>query len=179
MEKLSMTKKHYVNNKDLYEAIVAYKDLLKEKPDARIPSYIGECIMKICERLSTNRNFIGYSFRDEMVSDGIENCVYAVPLFNPEKTNNPFAYFTQIAWNAFLRRIMKEKKEQYIKHKNMQNAMMDTGYDDMSYGDSGGHIHVRNNDISNEIIGSFENSKLLTKAKKKDKIGIEKFAETN
>lgn len=168
-----MAKKHYVNNKDFLDAVVAYKELLKEKPDSRVPHYVGECIMKICERLSTNRNFIGYSFRDEMISDGIENCISAVHLFNPEKTNNPFAYFTQIAWNAFLRRIMKEKKEQYIKHKNMQNTFMDI--DSMSYGDSGGQIHARNNDISNDIIGNFENSK-LTKLKKKDKIGIEKFA---
>lgn len=168
-----MAKKHYVNNKDFLDAVVAYKELLKEKSDARVPHYVGECIMKICERLSTNRNFIGYSFRDEMISDGIENCIASVHLFNPEKTNNPFAYFTQIAWNAFLRRIMKEKKEQYIKHKNMQNTFMDI--DSMSYGDSGGQIHARNNDISNDIIGNFENSK-LTKLKKKDKIGIEKFA---
>jgi hypothetical protein len=167
-------KKHYVNNKDFYEAITAYQAVLIKTPNARIPNYIGECIMKICGRLSTNRNFIGYSFRDEMVADGIENCIYAVPLFNPEKTNNPFAYFTQIAWNAFLRRIAKEKKEQYIKHKNMQNSFLDSAGDDMSYGDSGGQIHVRNNDISNEIIGSFENK--LTKGKKSVKVGIEKFA---
>lgn len=168
-----MVKKHYVNNKDFFDAVVTYKELLKEKPDARVPQYIGECIMKICGRLSTNRNFIGYSYRDEMISDGIENCISAVNLFNPERTNNPFAYFTQIAWNAFIRRILKEKKQQYIKHKNMQNTL--NIIDSMSYGDSGGQIHVRNNDISNSIIGSFENSK-LTKLKKKDKIGIEKFA---
>ena len=66
-------KKHYVNNKDFYEAIIAYKVVRVENPTARIPNYIGECIMKICERLSRNRNFIGYSFRDEMVADGIEN----------------------------------------------------------------------------------------------------------
>ena len=97
-------KKHYVNNKDFYEAIIAYKAVLVENPSARIPNYIGECIMKICERLSTNRNFIGYSFRDEMVADGIENCIYAVPLFNPEKTSNPFGYFTQIAWSRRISR---------------------------------------------------------------------------
>lgn len=167
-------KKHYVNNKDLYEAVIAYKQKLVEEPDARVPNYIGECIMRICERLSTTRNFIGYSFRDEMIADAIENCIYAVPLFKPEKTNNPFAYFTQIAWNAFLRRIAKEKKEQYIKHKNMQNAFINGALDDMNYGDSGGQIHIRNNDISNDIIGNFENK--LTKGKKSVKVGIEKFA---
>lgn len=167
-------KKHYVNNKDFYDAIVAYQAKLKENPSTRIPNYIGECIMKICERLSMKPNFIGYPARDEMIADGIENCICAVHLFNPEKSTNPFAYFTQIAWNAFLRRIAKEKKEQYIKHKNMQNAFLDNTLDEMSYGDTGGQIHVRNNEISNEIIGNFENK--LTKSKKNVKVGIEKFA---
>jgi len=167
--------KHYVNNKDFYEAIIAYKNKLNESPDARIPNYIGECIMKICERLSTRPNFIGFSFRDEMISDAIENCVYAVPLFNPEKTNNPFAYFTQIAWNAFLRRIAKEKKEQYTKYKNMENSYLDGYLDDATYGDSGGLIHSKNNDKANEIISNFE--KKLTKPKKHVKVGLEKFVE--
>lgn len=167
-------KKHYVNNKDFYEAIITYQKKLAEKPNSSIPNYIGVCIMEICNRLSTNRNFIGYPFRDEMIADGIENCIYAVPLFNSEKTNNPFAYFTQIAWNAFLRRIAKEKKEMYIKHKNMQNAFLDDFAGNMSYGDSGGQIHSRNNDISNDIINNFESK--LTKSKKNVKVGIEKFA---
>jgi len=168
-------KKHYVNNKDFYEAIIAYKEKLKEKPDARVPNYIGECILKICERLSTNRNFIGYSFRDEMIADGVENCISAVTLFKPEKTNNPFAYFTQIAWNAFLRRIAREKKEQYVKYKYLQTHYNDGLTIDPTYGDSGGIIQVKNNDVANDIIVNFE--KKLTKNKKNVKMGVEKFTE--
>lgn len=167
--------KHYVNNKDFYEAIIAYREVLKGDPQARVPNYIGECILKICNRLSTNGNFIGYSFRDEMIADGIENCIYAVPLFNPEKTNNPFAYFTQIAWNAFLRRIAREKKEQYVKYKNMQNFVISGTLNDLTYGEGGGAIHVKNNEVANEIIDSFE--KRMTKNKKKPKVGVEKFVE--
>lgn len=166
-------KRHYVNNKDFYDAIVAYKMKLKEKPDARVPNYIGECILAICNKLSTKPNFIGYSFRDEMIADAIENCIASVDGFDPEKSNNPFAYFTQIAWNAFIRRISKEKKQQYIKHKNMQNSFVVGELEDHSYGDSGSLIHVKGNQISDEIIDNFE--KKLTKSKKISIVGIEKF----
>jgi DNA-directed RNA polymerase specialized sigma24 family protein len=169
-------KRHYVNNRDFYEAIVAYREKLKEDPDARIPEYLGVCIFKICERLSTRPNFAGYSYRDEMVSDGIENCVKAVRLFDPARTNNPFAYFTQIAWNAFIRRISSEKREQYIKHKNIQHTYLSGEMDDMQHGDTGASFQMKNNDLSNEIIHSFESK--LTKNKKQDKVsGVEKFLE--
>lgn len=169
-------KRHYVNNKDFYQAIVDYRAKVEKEPDARIPEYIGVCIFKICERLSTKPNFVGYSFRDEMISDGIENCIKAVLLFDPNRTNNPFAYFTQIAWNAFIRRISNEKREQYIKHKNVQYSYLSGEMDDSSYGDTGGGMQIKNNDLSNDIIANFENK--LTKSKKKDKMaGIEKFVE--
>lgn len=170
------TKRHYVNNKDFYQSIIDYRVKLQSNPEARIPEYIGLCIRNICERLSTKPNFVGYSFRDEMVSDGIENCIRAVHLFDPNKTSNPFAYFTQIAWNAFIRRINQEKKEQYVKHKNVQHMYLVGEMEDMSYGDTGGSMQLKSNDPSNEIISSFENK--LTKQKKQDKVtGVEKFIE--
>jgi hypothetical protein len=170
------TKRHYVNNRDFYEAIISYREKLKEDPSARIPEYIGVCIFKICERLSTKPNFVGYSFRDEMVSDGIENCIRSVHLFDPARTNNPFAYFTQIAWNAFIRRIGSEKKEQYVKHKNMINGMLNSELDDESFSTIAGSKST-NNEITNNIIEDFE--KKLTKGKKQDKVfGVEKFMES-
>lgn len=170
------SKRHYVNNKDFYQSIIDYRAKLESEPGARIPEYIGVCIFKICERLSTKPNFSGYSFRDEMVSDGIENCVKAVLLFDPNKTSNPFAYFTQIAWNAFIRRISNEKREQYIKHKNVQHSYLSGEMDEMAYGDTGGGMQIKSNDLSNDIISNFENK--LTKSKKKDKVaGVEKFVE--
>jgi hypothetical protein len=166
-------KRHYVNNKDFYEAIVVYKNKLKEDPNARVPNYIGECILAICNKLSTKPNFIGYSFRDEMIADGIENCIVSVHGFDPDKSNNPFAYFTQIAWNAFIRRITKEKKQQYIKHKNMQNSFVSGELDEHNYGDGNSLIHTKSNQLSDEIIDSFE--KKLTKTKRTGIVGIEKF----
>jgi hypothetical protein len=119
-----MTKapKHYVNNADFLAALIEYKKAcdqakLNGKQDPQIPNYIGECFLKIADHLSRKPNFISYSFRDEMISDGIENCLMYFRNFDPEKSKNPFAYFTQIIYYAFLRRIMKEKKQLYVKYK--------------------------------------------------------------
>ena len=100
-----MSTKHYVNNGDLYRAMVEYKNKYNQNSNITIPDYVGVCIIQICTRLSSKPNFSGYSYKDEMISDGIENCLAAVNSFNPEKSKNPFAYFTQIAWNAFIRQI--------------------------------------------------------------------------
>ena len=87
-----------------------------------ISEYLGECFMKIAQRLSFRPNFINYAFKDDMISDGIENCIQYIKNFNPEKSSNPFAYFTQIIYYAFIRRIQKEKKQLYIKYKTMQST---------------------------------------------------------
>jgi DNA-directed RNA polymerase specialized sigma24 family protein len=117
-------KQHYVNNEQFLIVMRDYREnYLKSKDDEttppQIPDYAGECFLKIAERLSHRPNFINYAFREEMVSDGIENCVMYASNFNPEKSTNPFAYFTQIIYYAFLRRIEKEKKQLYIKYKTM------------------------------------------------------------
>ena len=117
-------KQHYVDNVKFLEIMSEYREsYLKAKDDdeitPQIPDYAGECFLKIAERLSHRPNFINYAFREEMVSDGIENCVMYASNFNPEKSTNPFAYFTQIIYYAFLRRIEKEKKQLYIKYKTM------------------------------------------------------------
>jgi len=117
-------KQHYVKNEQFLIVMRDYREnYLKSKDDEttppQIPDYAGECFLKIAERLSHRPNFINYAFREEMVSDGIENCVMYASNFNPEKSTNPFAYFTQIIYYAFLRRIEKEKKQLYIKYKTM------------------------------------------------------------
>lgn len=126
-------KEHYVNNKEFLAAMVEYKEKCN-KAEARnrkqppVTNYIGECFLKIANHLSYRPNFINYTFRDDMISDGIENCLQYLGNFNPEKSNNPFAYFTQIIYYAFVRRIQKEKKQTTIKHK----LIMDANYDDMT-----------------------------------------------
>ncbi len=118
-------KQHYVNNEKFLEVMSDYREKYLQAKDNDtelpiIPDYAGECFLKIAERLSHRPNFINYAFREEMVSDGIENSVMYASNFNPEKSANPFAYFTQIIYFAFLRRIEKEKKQLYIKYKTME-----------------------------------------------------------
>jgi len=119
-----MASKHYVNNAKFLEEIKKYRTeylITKDKGEESplLPEYIGECFMLIAERLSHRPNFMNYAFREDMISDGIENCLQYVNNFDPEKSQNPFAYFTQIIYYAFLRRIQKEKKQLYIKYKTI------------------------------------------------------------
>ena len=123
---------HYVNNKELLEALIVYREkvaIAKEKdlPKPRITNYLGSCFLKIATHLSYKPNFVNYMFRDDMISDGIENCVQYIHNFDPEKSRNPFAYFTQIIHYAFLRRIQKEKKQLDIKTKIIERS----GYDEV------------------------------------------------
>ena len=117
---------HYVNNADFLVAIKEYRKLYLESleknlPKPQVSNYIGECILKIATHLSYKPNFINYSYKDDMILDGIENCIQYIHNFNPDKSSNPFAYFTQIIYYAFLRRIAKEKKQAYIKGKLIQD----------------------------------------------------------
>ena len=123
---------HYVNNKELLEALIVYREkvaIAKEKdlPKPRITNYLGSCFLKIATHLSYKPNFVNYMFRDDMISDGIENCVQYIHNFDPEKSRNPFAYFTQIIHYAFLRRIQKEKKQLDIKNKIIEK----TGFEEV------------------------------------------------
>jgi len=131
---MARTKKipiHYVNNKEFLAAIVERQDKIKEMEASgdeppRITNYLGECILKIANHLSYRPNFINYTYREEMISDGIENCLQYIDKFNPEKSTNPFAYFTQIIYYAFVRRIQKEKKQQAIKEKLLKESNIES-----------------------------------------------------
>jgi hypothetical protein len=118
---------HYVDNKKFLAAIIERKELMAESEAAgdgppQITNYLGECILKIANHLSYRPNFINYTYREEMISDGIENCLQYIDRFDPAKSSNPFAYFTQIIYYAFVRRITKEKKQQMIKEKLLKQS---------------------------------------------------------
>ena len=120
----------YVNNKERLQALIVYREKVahakeNDLPKPRITNYLGECFLKIATHLSYKPNFVNYMFRDDMISDGIENCVQYIHNFDPEKSRNPFAYFTQIIHYAFLRRIQKEKKQLDIKTKIIERSGFD------------------------------------------------------
>ena len=134
--KKAKEKPHYVDNKKFLEAMIEYRDRCekaknknRKKPD--VTNYIGECFLKIANHLSYRPNFINYTFRDDMISDGIENCLQYMDNFNPDKSKNPFAYFTQIIYYAFIRRIQKEKKQIQIKSKLIANTGVENMMDQL------------------------------------------------
>tara|TARA_B100000424_G_scaffold114759_2_gene86509 strand:+ start:3187 stop:3747 length:561 start_codon:yes stop_codon:yes gene_type:complete len=161
-------KEHYVNNKEFLAAMVDFRNNVQlaekngdERP--RVTPYIGECLMKIAVHLSHKPNFINYTFKEEMISDGIENCLQYIDNFNPEKSQNPFAYFTQIIYYAFLRRIQKEKKHLYTKYK-LTDEVSVMGLDRASQDhDTDTYVNSKTSEWSREhvdvFIESFEESK--------------------
>ena len=123
-------KQHYVDNQEFLAAIIKYKEQVRiaeerGKPKPRVNNYIGGCFLKIANHLSFRPNFINYMYKEDMVCDGIENCIQYIDNFDPSKSKNPFAYFTQIVYYAFLRRIAKEKRQMDIKDKILEKS----GYD--------------------------------------------------
>ena len=139
--KKAKEKPHYVDNKKFLEAMIEYRDRCekaknrnRKKPE--VTNYIGECFLKIANHLSYRPNFINYTFRDDMISDGIENCLQYMDNFNPDKSNNPFAYFTQIIYYAFIRRIQKEKKQIQIKSKLIANTGVENMMDQLQGDDA-------------------------------------------
>jgi hypothetical protein len=170
MNKKDPTKKqknvHYVNNKEFHEALVQYRNCVrraaeKEIPDIKdedlknwrspdkpkIPNYLGDCFLKISTHLSYRPNFVNYMYRDDMISDGVENCVQYILNFDIERTN-PFAYFTQIVYYAFLRRIGREKKQVEIKEKILERSSFDEvfagdDYYSTDYNSIKDNIHIK------------------------------------
>ena len=134
--KKAKEKPHYVDNKKFLEAMIEHRDKCEKaekrgRKNPEVTNYIGECFLKIANHLSYRPNFINYTFRDDMISDGIENCLQYMNNFNPEKSKNPFAYFTQIIYYAFIRRIQKEKKQIQIKSKLIANAGVENMMDQL------------------------------------------------
>jgi hypothetical protein len=121
-------KNHYVNNEEFLVEMTEYRNKYLEhqasngalgKP--RLSESIALSFIKIAQNLSNKTNFRNYTYKDEMILDGIENCVAYAHNFNPEKSKNPFSYFTQIIYYAFIRRIQKENKQTDIKRSLIRN----------------------------------------------------------
>lgn len=160
---------HYVNNAEMLESIKQYKaDLQKARDNGteepRIPEYLGECVLKIATRLSHKHNFINYSYRDDMILDGIENCIQYMDSFDPNKSSNPFSYFTQVIYFAFLRRIAKEKKQSYIKSKLIQEMPFES-FELQGHDEDGDFVNAYNAFV--QANSNFDDSFIKKKEKKK------------
>ena len=153
---------HYVDNKEFLQHMIEFKEATTAardngESDPRIPDAIGEIFVKIASHLSFKSNFINYAFREDMIADGVENCIQYVHNFDPAKSKNPFAYFTQIIYYAFLRRIQKEKKQLYVRYKSLENSHLDNmSEDDQAAVSSIGITKLYDN--MSEFIESYEES---------------------
>ena len=158
-----MGKNDYVDNKKFYKEMIEYKELVEESGELPpVPEYIASCFLEIANGLSFRPNFINYTYKEEMILDGVENCLRYCLNFDGEKSKNPFSYFTQIIYYAFLRRIEKEKKQSYIKNKltshyeNIVDPSIKVYYDD-------------------DLINDFERKIEERKQLRNTEIGLEKF----
>jgi DNA-directed RNA polymerase specialized sigma24 family protein len=171
---------HYVNNEQFLQEMVAYRKLVDEAIEQknerpRVPEYIGTCLFKIATHLARKPNFANYTFKEDMVSDGVENCLLYIDNFNPEKSKNPFAYFTQIIYYAFLRRIQKEKKHLYIKYKCMENevinSLIENNGEEMITSQMQGIMHESYSDhFIRDFITTFEDTKRKKTTARKNKV---------
>lgn len=185
----SKRKLHYVNNpeflKEMKLHIAAVKKAKKAgNPSPQVSNYIGECIVSIANKLANKPNFVNYPFREEMISDGIENSLQYLNNFNPKKSSNPFAYFTQIIYFAFVRRIQREKKHLATKYRIIEESLIDLSQEDginssqkygSDYADANMHEFLQNFEKSQE-----EKKRKIKTSKKKSakKVGFEKIIET-
>tara|TARA_B100000953_G_C17974044_1_gene407002 strand:- start:272 stop:892 length:621 start_codon:yes stop_codon:yes gene_type:complete len=184
---------HYINNKEFLKSLIEYQaDIERCKKEGKnkpyVTDYIAMCFLQIAQRLSYRPNFINYTYKDDMISDGLENCLAYMHNFNTEKSKNPFAYFTQIIYYAFLRRIQKEKKQQYIKYKvyTDQKTIIEEEHEKLSNdfinekGSADFHIHIK------EFIDEMErkekekkHKRELKKAEREGKTKKNQIPETN
>jgi len=195
-KRISKTSEHYIDNAKFLAEIIKYRQEVAEAEDndeqrPQIPEYIGECFWKIATRLSYRENFINYSFKDEMILDGIENCIVYFHNYDPDIGKNPFAYFTTIAYNAFVRRINTEEKNRYIIYKNFQHNIIhgmpvngldgtvESFHDHHSLFDAGEGKYLINDDLYdniNDFMGNFERKEEEKKERMKNaKKGLQKF----
>ena len=179
--------RNYVNNTKLYEAFVEWHAQRKKaaeegKEEPQPPKYISECILLIPKRLINKRNFSGYSFKEEMVDDAIENIIRYYRNFDPTKSKNPFAYFTRIAYNAFIRRIISERQHAYTKYKLIQNSdilnILSTQEHDECNDYHISFIEMMKANLSSDLENYFEGKNILKKKIKSSK-SIEDLLEKN
>jgi hypothetical protein len=169
----STRKQHYVNNpeflKEMKVHIAAVRKAKKSgEPEPKVSDYIGECIVSIANKLANKPNFVNYPFREEMISDGIENSLQYLNNFNPRKSSNPFAYFTQIIYFAFVRRIQKEKKHLYTKYRVIEESLSEMAGDSDGINSTGKYGSDYADLNMHEFVQSFERTQEEKKRKVKD-----------
>lgn len=185
----SKRKLHYVNNPEFLKHMKIHIAAVKKAnkagdPSPKVSDYIGECIVSIANKLANKPNFVNYPFREEMISDGIENSLQYLNNFNPKKSSNPFAYFTQIIYFAFVRRIQREKKHLATKYRMIEESLIESAGDADGINSSQKYGSDYADQNMHEFLQNFERTqeekKLKIKngkKKTKKKVGFDKIIE--
>lgn len=118
---------HYVNNREFTLALDKYARACKEAEENNkelpvMSRYLGESIMRMANRLATSPRFRNYSYREEMISNGVLAAVKYAHRFDGDRFDNGFAYVTQILFSHFIITIKSEKKKYETNLKLIQNA---------------------------------------------------------
>ncbi|MGH7743869.1 MAG: hypothetical protein ACREQ5_03500, partial [Candidatus Dormibacteria bacterium] len=166
---------YYIDKPTFLAKIVEYKKVCREakkakKPKPPITTYLATCIMHIAENLSHSPKYVGWTFRDLMVADAVENCIRYFDNFDPNHVKkNPFGYFTQCCVYAFWRRCFIERREQYTKYKIAQQSGTLDDMVSQENDDNGGDVIQQQllYDNISEFIKRFEDD--LKKARDKSK----------
>jgi len=149
-----------VNNADFYEALKKHRTACQaardsDKPLPQVPNYLGECLLQIATNLARRPNFSGYAYREDMIMDGVENALRYIESFDPNRTKNPFGYFTKVIWFRFIRKIKDEKKQLYVRFKNSQSLL--SGQGTFEAGQEEVQMNLSNSvDYMNAFIEEFE-----------------------
>jgi len=168
---------HYIDNAKFFEEMKAYHEAYHEakaasKPKPRLSDYAGSCFIKIAERLSLSPMFRNYPFREEMVAHGIENCVQCAHSFNPSTTQNPFAYFTQVTYWAFFRKMQDEKKQLYIRAKMaLRSDSLDVlaAFQDESQADDNGNAIAIDTTYLSDFVRKYEEGQAIKLRRRKER----------
>lgn len=163
----------YIDNNKLLQHLISYQERKKKDPNAQIDSYIGEAIMQIARRYASRSNFSGYTYKEDMISDAVENVLRYIDNFDPNKSKNPFAYITQICHFAFLRRIKEEKTQTYVRFKSIQKYFFEDKIDqveNINHSEEGNEITDRDPlyDNMKDFIDEFEKEIVENRRKSKE-----------
>ena len=118
MGKRKKKEEGYLSNNEMF------KEVIKCQLDDQISDKLGRMFMIMSRRIATKPNFSGYSYKEEMIGNGVVACCGALHKFDPDKSTNTFAYYTSIIHNAFIQILNKEKKQQDIRDALLVNQNM-------------------------------------------------------
>ena len=183
---LAPTSRHYVNNAEFFEALKERKEKREKNPEQEVPvsNYIADCILKIATNMGKKRNFMSKKYeimKEDMIMDAVTNCIKYVDNFDPEKSSNPFSYFTQICYFAFIGRIRQEDAHKYIRYKSiLESSAMEDFADLETLDEDSSAVDGANGEFSNEFIEDFVrnyeekhniNAKKQARGRKKHNVG--------